>query len=163
MCKLRTNRHISEINRGKSLSGSKLIMNLTMYQLHQLLQSIDNNWRHFSSYRSIPVIPKTNAYGIKQFIAWWSKKYSKSESSIAEAAYQIALRRRWAKRSRIRCHRLRRDTVLRKAGPHFFAVDHHFRFFVCGLLIMLSSARMHSIENIFLWKHLSICIHRCFV
>jgi len=30
MCKLRTNRHISEINRGKSSSGSKLITNLTM-------------------------------------------------------------------------------------------------------------------------------------
>ena len=30
MCKLQTNRHISEINRGKSSSGSKLITNLTM-------------------------------------------------------------------------------------------------------------------------------------
>ena len=30
MCKLQTNRHISEINRGKLSSGSKLITNLTM-------------------------------------------------------------------------------------------------------------------------------------
>ena len=34
----------------------------------------------------------------------------------------------------------------------FFAVDHHFRFFVCGLHIMLSSARMHRIEIFFFVK-----------
>jgi hypothetical protein len=79
--------------------------------------------------------------------------------SIAEPASKIARRRRWGQRSRIRLPSICEESLLSGRRAEFFLqLTTISRFVVCGLHILLSSARMYLIYVIFLCRtSLNLC------
>ena len=161
MCKLQTNRHISEINRGKSSSCSKLITNLTMPHvstspapaIHQQ-QLATLHFLSENSYHS-----QNKCLWNKTIYFMMKKKVFKiiikhSRTSIQDSPTQkvgSAIKNSLA----IDCEESR---LSGRRAEFFLQLTTISRFVVCGLHILLSSARMYLIYVIFLCRtYLNLC------
>jgi len=167
MFKLRTTRHISEINRGKSSSGSKLITNLTM--LH--VSTSPAPAIHRQQLATLQFLSENSCHSQKQ-ILWNETIYCMMKQKV----FKIIIKHSRTSMQDMPAQKvdqaiknslaidLRRVTAFRKAGRIFLQLTTISRFVVCGLHILLSSARMYLIYVIFLCRtSLNLCPLMCCV
>ena len=133
MCKLQTNRHISEINRGKSSSGSKLITNLTILTMphvstspapaiHQqqlaTLHFLSENSCHSQNKclwnKTIYFMMKKKVFKIIIKHSRTSMQDRPAQKVVQEIKNSLAI-----DCCNVSSQKLRRDTVLQKVGPQF--------------------------------------------